>query len=250
MSDFLTRLIQRQTGTLPSVQPRPRTMFAPATDQLGFSIIHESTRPESAHEEVRRQAPEAPSRVAPTMPSTSAIDAPLPTETPVGRIQVVPVVQPSHAAEPLPTATRVEGRADKDEATGRSERPPIRTIVLPEAPAGSELNALPAEGRPERPDRMEVATRPLMTPPSPLVRSLQVQPSPMLAVPPSLRPAERSGQQLREGRMNEEPPVQVTIARIEVTAQPTPAPPKRRTGSRPPSMSLEEYLARRHGGRA
>lgn len=250
MSDFLTRLIQRQTGTLPSVQPRPRSMFAPATDQLGFSIIHEPAMPESAHEEVRRQAPEGPSRVAPTRPSTSAINAPLSTETPVGRIQAVPVVQTPDVAEPSPTATKVEGRAAWDEATSRTQEPPIRPFLLPGAPVGSELNRRRAEDRPERPGRTEAATRPLMTPPPPLVRSPRTRPSSALAAPPSLRPAEQSSQRARADRMNEEPPVQVTIGRIEVTAQPTPAAPKRKAGSRPPSMSLEDYLARRHGGRA
>ena len=42
-----------------------------------------------------------------------------------------------------------------------------------------------------------------------------------------------------------EPPVQVTIGRIEVTAMAAPPAPKRKTGPRPPSMSLQEYLARR-----
>lgn len=33
MSDFLTRLVQRQAGTLATIQPRTRSMFAPAMDR-------------------------------------------------------------------------------------------------------------------------------------------------------------------------------------------------------------------------
>ncbi|MBV6469207.1 MAG: hypothetical protein NBKEAIPA_01096 [Nitrospirae bacterium] len=250
MSDFLTRLIQRQTGSLPTVQPRPRSMFAPATDQPGFSIVDESAMAEPAPAEVLRRMPEAPSRVAPTTPSTSAIDAPLPAGTPVGRIQAAPVIQPPPVAEPSPTAIRAEGRAARSEVTSIEQQPPLRTRSLPVAPAGPEPNRRSAENRPERSGRTEVVERPLMTPPLLLVRSPHAQPSLALSAPPSLRPAEQSGQGPKQGQLNEEPPVQVTIGRIEVTAQSTPAFPKRKTGSRPPSMSLEDYLARRHGGRA
>ena len=247
MSDFLTRLIQRQTGNLPTVQPRPRSMFAPAADQPSLSIIDESAMTEPAPVEVLRRAPDAPSRVAPITLSTSAIDAPLPAETPVGRIQAAPVVQPPHVAEPSPTATRAEGRPTRSEATSIELQPPLRTRSLPAAPAGPEPNRRSAENRPERPGRTEVAAGPLMTPPPPLVRSSELRQPPVLSAPPSLRPAEQSGQGPKQDQLNKEPPVHVTIGRIEVTAQSTPAFPKRKTGSRPPSMSLEDYLARRQG---
>jgi len=42
-----------------------------------------------------------------------------------------------------------------------------------------------------------------------------------------------------------EPPVQVTIGRIEVTALTQVAPPKRAAAPRKPAMSLDDYLARR-----
>ncbi|MCS6287655.1 MAG: hypothetical protein H8K10_01595 [Nitrospira sp.] len=250
MSDFLTRLIQRQTGNLPTVQPRPRSMFAPASGPHGFSIVDEPVMTEPAPVEVLRWAPEALSRVAPITPSTSAVDPPLPAETPVGRSEAAPPVLPAHVAEPSPTATRPEGRAARSEATSSEQQPPLRIRSLLVAPAGPEPNRRSAENRPERPGWTEVVAGPLMTPPPPLVRSPHGQPSPALLAPPSLRSAEQPGQRLLVGRMKEEPLVQVTIGRIEVTAPSTPAFPKRKTGSRPPSMSLEDYLARRHGGRA
>jgi hypothetical protein len=42
-------------------------------------------------------------------------------------------------------------------------------------------------------------------------------------------------------------PVRVTIGRIEVTAVTQTAPPKRVAPTRRPSLSLDDYLARRHG---
>jgi hypothetical protein len=66
--------------------------------------------------------------------------------------------------------------------------------------------------------------------------------------PPSLVAAPVSGKQLDAiARATAEPPVQVTIGRIEVTALGAPPAPKRKTAARQPSMSLQEYLARRQG---
>ena len=51
---------------------------------------------------------------------------------------------------------------------------------------------------------------------------------------------------VRERTMDaSEPPVQVTIGRIEVTAMTAPAPPQRASLPRKPTMSLDDYLARR-----
>ena len=51
---------------------------------------------------------------------------------------------------------------------------------------------------------------------------------------------------IRERTMGaSEPPVQVTIGRIEVTAATAPAPPQRASLPRKPTMSLDDYLARR-----
>ena len=47
-----------------------------------------------------------------------------------------------------------------------------------------------------------------------------------------------------EARGAAEPPVQVTIGRIEVTAVTSASPPKRTPSPRKPSLSLEDYLAR------
>jgi hypothetical protein len=49
------------------------------------------------------------------------------------------------------------------------------------------------------------------------------------------------------GDRTAEAPVQVTIGRIEVTAVTGPPAPKRKAGTRQPSMSLHEYLTRRQG---
>lgn len=66
-----------------------------------------------------------------------------------------------------------------------------------------------------------------------------------LTAPPSLS--------TRNDRVDErawpvaEAPVQVTIGRIEVTALVQAAPSKRAAPARKPNLSLDDYLARRHG---
>ena len=51
----------------------------------------------------------------------------------------------------------------------------------------------------------------------------------------------------RKGVVEETTEVHVSIGRIEVTAVHEPAPAKPATARRPAPMSLDEYLAKRHG---
>lgn len=70
------------------------------------------------------------------------------------------------------------------------------------------------------------------------------------AAPPSLASGEVMGRRTEPTHaVPPEPPVEVTIGRIEVTAVSTAPDAKRKSGSRRPTMSLEEYLTRRQGGR-
>jgi hypothetical protein len=87
-----------------------------------------------------------------------------------------------------------------------------------------------------------------VTPPPRLVEAQQATPMAARVTPPSLLftgPQGRPGD--AAGTTSPEPPVHVTIGRIEVTALPAPSPPGRKSAARPPSMSLADYLARRQG---
>ena len=72
------------------------------------------------------------------------------------------------------------------------------------------------------------------------------EPETKLTAPPSLSPrrdrvAERARPPVADA------PVQVTIGRIEVTALVQAAPSKRAAPARKPTLSLDDYLTRRHG---
>jgi hypothetical protein len=63
--------------------------------------------------------------------------------------------------------------------------------------------------------------------------------------PPSLAAPRQAVSPRRDTPDVSEPPVYVTIDRIEVTAVTASPPPKRMPSPRRPTMSLEDYLARR-----
>jgi hypothetical protein len=81
-------------------------------------------------------------------------------------------------------------------------------------------------------------------------RLVKQDPSPPRAIdaPPSLvaAPVSRGRSDGADGD-TAEPPVHVSIGRIEVTAVAAAPAPKRKTAPRQPSMSLHDYLARRRG---
>jgi len=90
-----------------------------------------------------------------------------------------------------------------------------------------------------RTERVEVIPR-LVRQDSSLARPIDAPPS-LIAAPVS------RGRLDGIDRDTAEPPVQVTIGRIEVTAVAAPPASKRKTAPRQPSMSLQEYLTRRQG---
>jgi hypothetical protein len=93
----------------------------------------------------------------------------------------------------------------------------------------------------------EYHTHTVMLPPR-LVRKESPSTADSGSAPPSLAatvPAKQSGAVPQD---NAEPPVQVTIGRIEVTAANAPPAPKRTSAKPKPSMSLRDYLAQRQGG--
>lgn len=156
----------------------------------------------------------------------------------------LPVSEESDASRPLESPVPVLHRASND----RPGREP--TYSMPSNSIGN--NAPPAvEARPgnhvapESPPRetdVELLPR-LMTR---VVESHQVQssaPTSMLSTESTRTRSDSLAQEVSE------PPIYVTIGRIEVTALTAPSLPKRKAAARPPSMSLQDYLTRRQGGK-
>ncbi len=252
MSDFLTRLVQRQTGGMPTVRPRIRSMFAPAMD-----------------------------RESPTLRDLSGME-----DLPAAGVARLPETAQGQQADVIRPLPRVRGSQDVVEPTrnragnprselggGLSESLPgpqnVEPATVLNRPAhGAEAATVPSQtaglvpentphysSMPGRRDgQMPVQTHlhqeaPIDLPPR-LVESPGEGRRPTASPLPSLLSGVMSVDDRERAALDSpEPPIQVTIGRIEVTAVSSPAAPKRKAGPRQPSMSLEEYLARRHGGR-
>ena len=243
MSDFLTRLVQRQAGTLATIQPRTRSMFAPAMDRPDPPMPDHPVIDRVVSSGEQRQPAEVPRHsIAPMYPVPASRHAQPRIEAPVdGPSVTLPETgvrgsEPSHES-PVSRAIPGEGPpVSLRNRIGESERHAARLF--------SSDHARPQERRSEAPAGQERA----VTPPPRLVEAQQATPMSARVTPPSLV---STGQQGRPGDAagltSPEPPVHVTIGRIEVTPLPPPSPPGRKSAARPPSMSLADYLARRQG---
>ena len=249
MSDFLTRLVQRQAGTLATIQPRIRSMFAPAMDRPAPPTPDLPVIDGVASSGEQRQPAEAPRHsIAPMPPLAAFLHAQRRIEAPVDEPSVVLPETGARGTEPSNESPVVKVTAVPSAAPG--EGPPVslrNQIVESDRHAArvfSRDNARPEERRSEATAAQERA----ITPPPRLVEAQQATPMSARVTPPSLV---STGQQGRPGDAagltSPEPPVHVTIGRIEVTALPPPSPPGRKSAARPPSMSLADYLARRQG---
>lgn len=244
MSDFLTRLVQRQTGTLATVQPRTRSMFAPAMDRPDPTMPDLPAIDRVVSSGEQRQPAEAPPHsTAPMYPMPGSLDAQRRIEASVALPKIGARGMESLHEPPLVKATAVP-------RTAQGEGPPIslrNQIAESDRPAAGVFfrdNARLQEWR----NDASVGHERAVTPPPRLVEAQQATPMSARVTPPSLLSTGQHGQRGDAAQAtSSEPPVHVTIGRIEVTALPAPSSPGRKSAARPPSMSLADYLARRQG---
>lgn len=248
MSDFVTRMVQRQRGELPTVQPRIPSLFAPLTNRPEApmsEIVMEHRQPVQARES--EPAPEMEKRLVQGS-----------SEEEIGTRSVSPLV-PS-GAQPIgnqqveqPPAAQSQRQTPVAE-----DRPPMKPL-LTESPVRRkaaheaqrdvyENQALPiVERRPSdgaKPERRPTA-RPVEVPPR-LVREEIQSRVEQIHAPPSLVSRDSVGRRPRPIIHDPvEPPVQVTIGRIEVTAATPPSTPKHSKPVRQPAVTLQDYLAQR-----
>jgi hypothetical protein len=242
MSDFITRLAQRQLGQLATVEPKLPSRFAASAPTAPMPVIDGAfTIPHRRQDGAVRLPSQAvpvpfvhrdrePARVSrrpdnegerPVRGSTAAADSPrglLTIDDPAEPALLTLLVRPTMAPRGVETA--VPPCADSD---------PPALVRSPAAPAPHDApksNAARAESVP-----------PL------LVKTSALAPQ---AAPPRLetKPAQ-DGTLAADRTYGAEPPIQVTIGRIEVTALTQAAPAKRSAAARKPAMSLDDYLARR-----
>ncbi len=253
MSDFLTRLVQRQRGELPTLAPLMRPAFSGATAPSNFEATEQAML-------VRTKAKTDERVATPDDVEVSHADAPVhPTATEnrkVPRVEPAPTREASAVFRPRLTenasapstpallerrsthestvheSTRVEARTDQVSATV-----PTQTMTVDHRSPPSHVPAEP---------RVRHEPTRLVTPVSSGIADVSAP----LAAPISVfeRRAE-PGRSRDEQPPSSEASVHVTIGRIEIAAIPAPAAPKRAPLSRKPAMSLNDYLARRRGDR-
>jgi hypothetical protein len=237
MSDFWARLVQRQWGQFPTIQPRLPSVFAPMTGQSEFQVADVTNRQEPFSAQRRGPAIETE---RPELQNAHG---------PVGSL-----LAPDVKAAGRPQAEsqyRVDKPAQQTETSWSRQQTRQVSLQTQPAPPASEAVVPLSHNKALRtgPSTAEVSFKPeSMEHPPRLVESRAEDsrntPPSMLA-PMSLRVSSVSPVSAQRS-MSEvaAPPVQVTIGRIEVTAL-TQVAPAKRAAPRKPAMSLDDYLARR-----
>ncbi len=248
MSDFVTRLVERQAGTASMVQPRRPSMFASTM-----------SRPEPADLPlIDSPAPVENTRHTPSESvhsSDHGNEVLIHADQSAARRPTSGVRSASHAAEEL---HRVESAP-----TSFVRKAPAMVNQSPYAmPAAPRVDASPIQEQRQREHRVlnrqriddALASVPSLPParmaPPPLVNARHDAVRASAVPPPSLVSGMGIGRRMEPTHAaSSEPAVEVTIGRIEVTAVSAAPDQKRKPGARRPAMSLEEYLTRRQGGR-
>lgn len=280
MTDFLSHLAARAINAAPVVQPRPLTVFEPwptdgalgarrlpdimSDDASTVEMALDGTRPtrEAAPAESN---PATPIMAAPTMEETSRAVSPS-TRSDFAARSAVPR-DPASSPTIAPIAERA---TSSTMAAPQFAPPPI--IDHPDEPRRPAAPTSPAErlivereriGR--EPEKPPIS---VLTPQTDLVeKSAAPVTSPSIVQPVVERVIDRRADSVSPDRSrdtrspsppappNEAPPeppappvIHVTIGRVEVRATPTTAAPRRAAHSTP-TLSLEDYLRSRNGGR-
>lgn len=249
MSDFLTRLVQRQAGTLATIQPRARSVFDPALKQLDRPIPDLPVIDREASSGEPRRTAELPRHaIVPLQPVPASLHAQRRGEAPVDAPSVT--LRETGALATESSNESFDAKATAVPRTAPAEGPPVslgNQVVEPDhrmARVYLSDNATPQERLSKAPAEQKRA----VTPPPRLVEAQQTTSMSARLPPPPLLSTGPQGQRGdAAGATSPESPVHVTIGRIEVTAMPAPSSPGRKSAARPPSMSLADYLARRQG---
>jgi len=235
MSGLLQRLAARATGTAWTVRSDARLPFATASTGApahGDGLPAWPPSPENAASPQAPADPMAPPRrhaaapgaQAPGLPPQAAATPPHPEPPPLLQPPIAARPGLVHgAARPAPFAETPLIASTHADPLGAPPHVEQATPSPHRAATPREAFSLQADPAPLLPPRAASPTRPAAN-----------MPSTPAAVP---RPAPAAADTSTE--------VHIHIGRIEVTALPTPAPPRRPARERTQPMSLDAYLARR-----
>lgn len=251
MTDFLTRLIQRQTGMVPTIEPRRPSMFASdgfGKSGSGLGAIDGEVGPVFLQAAVSAEHQPA-----------SHLGEPIegkPFDRGDANVSMIPLV--TNRLEPRqPILQRGErSLAPSDEMTAREPssephfedqiRPTPPMSLKPIAPVAAPMTN-DASRQPEAVGSRSQLEPPRSVLPVRLVRhDFGIEGAPLSAP----APLATTGSKRRPEQGAPEPaesPVHVTIGRIEVSAVTAPSAPARKPSGRQPSMTLEQYLSGRRG---
>jgi hypothetical protein len=226
MTHFLARLVERARGTGPRVEPIVAPRFAPSP----FAEIASEVEPFPRSPEIASKVEVSPL----ARPETRGPETPVKASEPFVRGEKTPAGTPK-AAELIESAAQAV-----PEPLLVTSHPPDNEVARP--PADAREN-----GRPGRDGLLAVQLIPQV------VRQGNPTHQRRATFRSSVRP-DRSGESLAEGKepaSNDRPIARVTIGRIEVRAEPAPAPPPRKTTPHSvPKLTLDAYLkARKEGAR-
>ena len=226
MTGFLARLAARQIAPGGGLRPRAVSRFA--GPEAG--VVPDASAPRVALD-MRATAP-APAAQAASAPPAHAVRPALAAPT---RVDTGPLPRPDHE----PPARRPTPR-DGGRPTSPADMLRADESTVPDATRAEAVLQAPPSPPQEPPPYVEPLV-PREIARARTAREPEAQGPVRVAAasrPPAVPPAE-------------ETVVRITIGRIEVrAATPTPAPPReKRAAPRPGTMSLDEYLDRRHGKR-
>lgn len=278
MSDYLSRVLERESSAAPAVRPALPSIFDPVRaspmiapletespgdddpsgntgNQTGAGIVSRPA-PVTAAGALRPQAavppgPPRKSKVAPGETFVRPVDAPVasvvpafPPELPLPR-QPLPDVAAAQSV--VRSAAEARPRPSRTVAVKPVVRPAIESP--PDAP-GAALAA--AENRPSAVPARSAEPEPGMRPTLPAADVV----SPALATISRLFPAPASARRARNTPAGRDAaaasrPVHITIGRIEVRAVHSPPEPiPQRPAPAPAKISLDDYLRRQRGNAA
>jgi hypothetical protein len=244
MSDFLTRLAERQFGRIETIEPRIKPLFAPT--------VHESQAPALVDEVVPQPLPRLDEKAAtsPSRPATAdwpRLEHPHATES-----RRVVAQTPALERETRFVAEPVKIESERTQlAPRKAPAAPVDAAMISPIPAPAKIHSVDAPKLESNPPSSRAA--PLLStnanrePPARKDSTLGVPAEREIKLTAPLSLSTRNDRVDERARPVAEAPVQVTIGRIEVTALVQAAPPKRAAPARKPNLSLDDYLARRHG---
>lgn len=249
MSDFVTRLVERQNGSVTMVQPRTPSMFASTmrrAEEADLPVIDSMSSQDDA-------TPTPAARIRPSDQSGNLLTQPDQLEgrwsVPDSKATSHPVMRPRRAESAPVTLAKQASTVVKQSGRETPPAPGTESMTLHEE-IPYQHTGVRAENSEGPVGAAAIRSAALVAPP-PLVNAHHATGRSAAAAPPSLVSGTVTGRRTESAThvASTEPPVEVTIGRIEVTAVSAAPDQKRKPGSRRPAMSLEDYLTRRQGGR-